>query len=326
MTQMLGRPRRTLGSTVLLALIAAWSPSSAWAQTMATRVALGTATKGGGFELFGRHVAAVINEIDNTLHVEPVATKGSKENLPLLEAGKIDIGLVEGNAARQALEGIDRPRADLKVLSVMYPNPGMFVVRADMPYRSIDDLKGKRIAFSTRASGLRILAHDVLDGMGLDADRDFEPVILERAADGPRLVLEGRVAALWGAGIGWPGFRKVAEGPLGARFIVPDKAQLTRIRKLHPHLRSMSVPAGTYKGQAGTIDSVGLWALILARTNLSDDVAFRLARALHRGERTLAERLAQGRYTRASNTVNEVPRERLHPGAARYFREIGILR
>jgi len=39
---------------------------------------------------------------------------------------------------------------------------------------------------------------------GLTADRDFEQVILEKAGDGPRLVLEGKVAALWGTGIGWP--------------------------------------------------------------------------------------------------------------------------
>jgi hypothetical protein len=255
-----------------------------------------------------------------------MVTRGSKQNLPYLEAGKIDIGLVEGNAARQALDGIGRTPANLKVLSVMYPNPGMFVVRADSPYQRIEDLKGKPIAFGTRASGLRILVGDVLDGIGLKADRDFEQVILEKAADGPRLVLEKKVEALWGAGIGWPGFVKVANGPGGARFIAPSDAQIKQILAKHPHLKTMSVPAGTYTGQDAQIDSVGLWSLILVRPELSDEVVYRLARAIHRGEGALAKRLEQARYTTAKNTVKQVPPARLHTGAARYYREAKIMR
>jgi TRAP transporter TAXI family solute receptor len=288
-------------------------------------VSWATATQGGGFQLFGANLAAVINANDPTLRVDVLATRGSRDNLRRLEVGEVDVGQVEGNAARIALDGIGRVPADLKVLAVMYPNPGMFVVRADTDYGSIDDLKGRPIAFGTRASGLRILVNDVLDGLGLQPDRDFEQIILDKAGDGPRLVLDGEAAALWGAGIGWPGFVKVADGPAGARFIAPSAAQVEQILARHPHLLRMTVPAGTYRGQAHDIDSVGLWSLVLVRPDLDDDTAYRLARAIDRGHADLVERLAQGRYTRADNTVSVVPVERLHPGAARYYREIGLL-
>ena len=307
---------------VLYIICVPWSPG-AWAGAP-TKVVLGTATKGGGFQLFGQNLAEVINATDPGLQVEAIATNGSEQNLSFLEEGKIDIGLVEGNAAHQALEGIGRAPANLKVLSVMYPNPGMFVVRADSPYKSIDDLKGKPIAFGTRASGLRILAGDVLDGLGLKPDRDFEQVILDKAADGPQLVLEKKVESLWGAGIGWPGFVKVANGPAGARFIAPDAVQIKQILVKHPHLKTMSVPAGTYKGQDTQIDSVGLWSLILVRPDLPDELVYRLARAIHQGEKALAERLEQGRYTAAQNTVTQVPPGQLHSGAKRYLKESGL--
>ncbi len=297
---------------------------SARAETGPTRLLLGTATKGGGFQLFGQHLAEVINGTDPSLHVEAIATKGSKENLPLLEQSRIDIGLVEGNAARRALDGIGRESVDLKVLSVMYPNPGMFVVRGSSSYQSIEDLKGQRIAFGTRASGLRILARDVLDGLDLKPGRDFEQVILDKAADGPRLVLNREVEALWGAGIGWPGFVKVADGAEGARFIAPTEEQIERIRAKHSHLQPMSVPTGTYRGQAEQVNSVGLWSLILARQDLPADVGYRLARAIHRGESALARRLPQGRYTTSRNSAKQVPLARLHTGAQRYFGEIGL--
>lgn len=208
----------------------------------------------------------------------------------------------------------------------MYPNPGMFVVRGDSTYKSIEDLKGKPIAFGTRASGLRILVNDVLDGMDLNPQRDFNQVILKKAAEGPRLVLDKKVEALWGAGIGWPGFVEVSNGPAGGRFIAPTAVQIKKILVKHPHLKIMSVPAGTYKGQEEQIDSIGLWSLILVRPGLSEEVVYRLARAIHQGETALAKRLKQGQYTRAQNTVAQVPAERLHPGAARYFREAGLMR
>jgi TRAP transporter TAXI family solute receptor len=299
---------------------------SASAESKPTLVTLGTATKGGGFQLFGQNLAEVINATDSSLKVEEIATKGSKENLPFLEEGKINVALVEGNAAREALDGIGRQRANLKVLSVMYPNPGMFVVRADSPYRSINDLKGKPIAFGTKASGLRILAGDVLDGLGMKPDREFQQIILEKAGDGPTMVLEKKAEALWGAGIGWPGFVKVAKGPAGARFIAPSAGEINRILAKHPHLKAMSVPAGTYAGQTEQVDSVGLWSLILVRPDMSNDDAYRLARAIHKGEAALAARLQQGAYTTAANTVAQVQGARLHPGAARYYREAGLLK
>lgn len=284
-----------------------------------------TATPGGGFQLFGSHLADVINATDERLSVEILATRGSRQNLELLQAGDVDVGQVEGNAARVALDGIGRPAADLKVLSVMYPNPGMFVVRGDSQFQGIEDLKGQPIAFGTRASGLRILASDVLDGLGFKPDTDFQQIILDKAAEGPDLVLNGKAAALWGAGIGWPGFVKVAQGAAGARFVPPSAEQIQSILQKHPHLQEMALPAGSYKGQDNAVSSVGLWSLILVRPDLDDQLAYRLARAIHLGHEALVERLPQGRYTRASNTVQHVPTARLHPGAARYYREIGLL-
>ena len=85
-------------------------------------------------------------------------------------------------------------------------------------------------------------------------------------------------------------------------------------------------PRSIIRGQDARIDSVGLWSLILVRPGLPDDVVYRLARAIHRGEGALEERLKQGRYTKARNTVAQVPAARLHPGAARYYDQAGFAR
>jgi len=289
-------------------------------------VTLGTATPGGGFPIYGQALADTIAETDPTLTVRTQNTKGSTENVPLLEAGRLDLALVQGEVAHEALAGIGRPPADLRILAAMYSTPGMFVARGDSEYHAIADLTGRHVAFGARGSGLVILARYVLDGLGLDQTRDFHAVYLDAAGDGPAMVLDGRVAALWGGGIGWPGFAAVARAPAGARFIVPDAAGIRRILAKHAFLKPMMVPAGSYPGQPTGLISVGSWSFVMARPTLDETLAYRLARALHRGEAALGARLPQARETTAANTVDAAPRvELIHPGARRYLREIGLL-
>ena len=292
-----------------------------------TTISLGTATPGGGFPLYGNTLAEVMNAADSTLVIEPRNTKGSNENIPLLEAGKLDIALVAGEPSYEAFMGIGRARTNLKILTAMYSSPGMFVVRADSPTKTIRDLVGKPVAFGAKGSGLPILSRYMLDGLGLKQDEDFQSVYLDHAGDGPAMVQDGRVAALWGAGIGWPGFAAMAASPGGARFIAPDADEIARIRAKHTFLKPLTVPAGSYPNQNAPINSVGSWSFILTRADLPDDVAYHLARALHGIESAFCRKLAQACETTTANTVAAAPSpELIHPGVMKYLREIGVVK
>lgn len=290
-------------------------------------ISLGTATPGGGFPLYGNAFAEVMNSADASLAIEPRNTKGSSENIPLLESGQLDIALVAGEPAYEAFMGIGRTATPLKILSAMYSSPGMFVVRADSPHKTIRDLVGQPVAFGARGSGLPILSRYVLDGIGLKQDDDFKSIYLDRAGDGPAMVQDGRAAALWGAGVGWPGFAAVASSPGGARFISPDASEIARIRAKHAFLKPLTVPAGSYPGQTEAISSVGSWSFILTRADLPDDIAVRLARTLHGIEAAFCKKLPQACETTAVNTLAAAPKQELiHPGVMKYLREIGAAR
>ena len=292
-----------------------------------TVVVLGTATPGGGFPAYGWPYAEVLNEMDPTLSIEPCNTKGSTENVPLLERDQLDLGLATGEVTYEAIAGIGRPQAtNLRIINATYSQAGMFMVRADSPYRSISDLKGKTIVWGARTSGFIVLARYVMDGLGLDIKKDFDPIMLDKAGDGPPLVLDGRAAAMWGGGVGWPPFMAIAKGPAGARCIAPTTREIERITGKHSFLKPNTLPAGSYPGQDEPIVSVGSWPFVLARASLPEDVAYRLARALHRGAAVLGERLEQARESTLANTLAAAPRRDLiHPGVLRYMREIGLI-
>lgn len=312
--------------TPILLMLLPMVPASPAAAQGKTAVSLATATPGGGFPVYGDAFAEVINATDPTLQVQTRNTKGSAENIPLLEKGEVDIALVQGEAAHEAFAGIGRPPANMKIIAAMYSSPGFFIVKKDSPYRSMADLKGLPVAFGAAGSGLVILSRYVLDGIGLDQRKDFDAILLERAGDGPAMVRDGRVAALWGGGSGWPGFVNLMKDGEG-RFIAPGDDEIARIVAKHNFLKPITLPAGTYPNQTEPMRSVGSWSFVLARTSLPDDVAYRLARAVHRGEAALAKRLAQAAETTAANTAAAAPRpDMLHPGVLRYLREAGLLK
>jgi TRAP transporter TAXI family solute receptor len=250
-----------------------------------TVVTLGTATPGGGFPVYGAAYSETINATDPTLDVQPKNTKGSTENVPLVEAGKLDIAQATGEVTYEAIAGIGQaPAKNVRIINAMYSQSGMFIVRADSPYKTIADLKGKTIAWGAKGSGFVVLARYIMDGLGLDIEKDFQAVYLDKAAEGPEMVLDGRAAAMWGGGVGWPSFVTIAKGPQGARFIAPDADETKRIMAKHSFLKPITLPAGSYPGQDAAVASLGSWPFVLARASLPDDTAYRLARALHKGE------------------------------------------
>jgi len=279
---------------------------------------LGTATPGGGFPVYGDAFAAMVNAQEPTLRVEPRNTKGSTENVPLLEAGKLDLALVAGEVASAALA---KPGTPLRIVAAMYASPGVLMVRGDSPYRSLGELKGRPVVMGTRASGVTALGRTVLQSL----DISVQEIFLDKAADGPPMLMDKRAEALWGAGVGWPAFTALAKS--GARFIAPSTEEIRAILAKNPALQAVSLPAKSYPGQDAALASVGSWSYVLANQSLAEDTAFKLARAVHWAEAPLAARLEQARETTMANTLAAAPRQELiHPGVLRYLREAKIAR
>jgi TRAP transporter TAXI family solute receptor len=277
---------------------------------------LGTATPGGGFPIYGDAFAAMVNAQEPKLRIEPRNTKGSTENVALLEANQVDLALVLGEIASAALA---KPDTGLRIITAMYASPGVLLVRGDSPYRTLADLRGKPVVLGAAASGITQLGRTVFSSL----DIEIKPILLEKVADGPAMFTDGRAEAIWGAGVGWPAFIALAKS--GGRFIGPTDAEVETILKKNATLQRVTLPAKSYPGQDIAVPSVGSWSYVLAKPALPEAAAYLLARAIHRAESPLAARLEQARETTMANTINAAPRpELIHPGVRRYLAEAGL--
>ncbi len=290
-----------------------------------TKIVMGTAMEGGTVAAYGASFISVMRSVDPIFEIKGTPTKNIMGNVAMLEAGEADIALVFGEVAHELFAGIGRPPTKLKVVCVMYSTPGMFVVRSDTRFREISDLRRREVVWNGRDSGLAVQARYVMDGLGLDIDRDFTPIYTDRITDGPPMVIDGRAAALWGGGRRWLGFLDVANNPRGARFIVPTAGEIEQIRKKHPFMASFTVPASTYRGQQEPLTTVGTWSFVLARADLDEAVGYRLAAGLHKAER-LGQLSKQVAESTVKNTLAAIPsKDVLQPGVARYFKEKNLM-
>ena len=107
------------------------------------------------------------------------------------------------------------------------------------------------MVLGTQASGITALGRTVFSSLGIAV----KPIPLEKAADGPAMLLDGRAEGLWGAGVGWPAFAELAKA--GARFIGPSEREIAAILQKNPALQAVTLPAKSYPGQDAPIPSVG---------------------------------------------------------------------
>ena len=287
----------------------------------------GTAGEGGGFIVYAGAFVDAIKWANPSIGIKPVPTRGSVENVPLLQEGKIDIGLVFGEVAQQLFNRqgrfADQAQGDLHRL-----RQSRHVRRARrQPPSHHRGSQGPAGRLECQGRGAGVQARYVLDALDLDPERDFEAIYTERMADGPTMVLEGRASALWGAGNRWPGFVKVASDPRGARFITPTTEQLDRIVAKHNFMRRITVPAGRYPGQSDPLLTAGSWSYVLARPYLDDSVGYALAAALHKVERAGGMFNGQLAESTVKNTLASLPRpDALQGGVELYYREIGLIK
>ena len=302
--------------------LAAWARSGSAAQTM---FRFDTAAEGGSFMVYALALLDAMRTVDPAFEIRSVATDGTTENVAKLEAGDLDIAMVSGEVAHELFEGIGRAPTRLRIVSAMYSTPGMFAVRSDSRYRTIGDLKGRPVIWNVKGSGIAVQARYMMDGLGLDIDKDFQAIYTDSRTKGPAMVLDERAVALWGGGLRWPGFVEMADDPSGARFIVPSAEEIKTIRAKYEFLMPIKVPAGLYRGQYDALTTVGAWSYLLARDGLDDEIGYRLATDLAKIERggMVSRQLEE---TTAKNTIASLPRtELLQPGVARFYKEKGLL-
>jgi TRAP-type uncharacterized transport system substrate-binding protein len=104
-----------------------------------------------------------------------------------------------------------------------------------------------------------------------------------------------------------------------------DDAGLDRIFKAYPSLVETTMPADPYKGVKGGFRVIGGAVILVAKKSLSDDAAYRIVKAIYENLDGIKADMKQLREAQAKDALKGNKGLPLHPGAARYYKEKGLM-
>ncbi len=276
------------------------------------------------------------------------ATQGSIQNVLAVGSGQLESALVQADVAYWAYSGgwvaARRCRAaksdpgkapgagllksrgpirDLRAIAALYPEDLHIVVRAESEIHTLRDLKGKRVALGEPESGTLADARLVLDAAGMsECDIKAAYLGLAEAADA---LAQGRTDAFFMVG-GYPvpAIADIAAGTALRLLPIPhDIAQ--RLAQKYPFFSIDAIPAGVYAGLDSDTPTIGTMALWMTRTEIDEGLVYAITKSLWSDatRRLLDATHPAGRRIRVGTSLDglAIP---LHPGAARYYREMGV--
>ena len=254
-------------------------------------------------------------------------TKASAENLNLLQAGRGEVAFTLADSLSDAWKGdaeagFKTPLNRLRGLTAIYSNYIQIVASADSGIRTLADLKGKRVSVGAARSGTELNARAVLKAAGLSYG-DLSKVEYLPFGESVELMKNRQLdATLQSAGLGVASIRDLATSV--SIVIVPVPADV--VAKVgDAAYQPATIPAGTYEGQGADVATVAIPNFLATHAGVSDALAYQMTKALYDNLETLYAAHNAAKAIRRDNALKGMPVP-LHPGAERYYREVGLIK
>jgi len=254
-------------------------------------------------------------------------TKASAENLNLLQAGRGELAFTLGDALSDAWQGNEeagfKTKLDkLRGLSATYNNYIQIVASADSGIRTLADLKGKRVSVGAARSGNELNARAVFKAAGLSyadlAKTEYLPF-----GESVELIKNRQLdATLQSAGLGVASIRDLATSVKIVVVAVPADV----VAKVgDPAYQPTVIPAGTYEGQSADVPTAAIPNFLVTHSGVSDELAYQMTKSLYENLDTMYAAHNAAKAIKRENAVKGMPVP-LHPGAERYYREVGVVK
>lgn len=296
--------------------------------TSATAMQLSVATAGttGVFYAYGGALANVVSKHVPEISMVAESTGGTVENMKMLAKGQADLALASADVVHEAYVDYEKSKhfkskVEMYGLFNMYQQPHHILTMEKSSVQDISDIRGKRVVVGAPGSGTEVKTRMLLDTLGITYS-DFRPEYLT-FAEGVEALQDGTVqAAFLGVNYPAPAIMSLAlTNPINLLSLTDE--QVGTIRNAYPFLERAIIPANTYKGVAQDTQTVSVQTLVVSNAELPEEAAYQIVKAVFENKAELeniTHAFKQTVLEDAANTI--VP---LHPGAARYFREVGAL-
>jgi hypothetical protein len=290
----------------------------------ATFLTIATGGTAGTYYPLGAGMADIWNKNIKGMNAMVQSTGASVANINLLRNKEVDLIFVQNDVAFYAYNGVElfkEPFPQLRGLATLYPETVQIVALADRGINSVYDLKGKRVAVGAAGSGTEVNARQILAAAGITYN-DIKVQYLSFAEAASNLK-DGNIDAAF-VTAGHPTAAIVDLAAVRKIVLVPVADEIIRsLQKDYPFYVKIVVPAGTYKGVDTDAVTVAVKAMLAVRAEMPEDLAYQLLKTMYANQKRLIEAHAKGELI-IPETGKEGMSIPLHPGAEKFFKEMGL--
>lgn len=254
-------------------------------------------------------------------------TKASAENMNLIQAGRGELAFALADTVSDAYTGnaeagFKAPLKKLRGMTATYNNYIQIVANADSGIKTLADLKGKRISVGAARSGTELNARAVLKAAGLTY-ADFAKVEYLPFGESVELMKNRQLdVTLQSAGLGVSSIRDLATS---VKIVVVPIPQDVVAKINNPAYQPAMIPASTYEGMAADTPTVAVPNFLITSETVPDDLVYQMTKTFYEQLDTLKAAHNAAKTIQLANALKGMPVP-VHPGAERYYKEVGLIK
>jgi len=274
----------------------------------------------------GVGISKIYGEKIKDVKVQVQATKASVENLNLLQDGKGELAFVLGDALKDAWQGNEdagfKVKLDkLRVIGAIYPNYIQIVASKDSKIKTLADLKGKGLSVGAAKSGTELNTKALFKAAGMSY-KDLGKIEYLPYAESVELIKNRQLdATLQSAGLGVTSLKDLST----SLDIVVVSVPAEIVKKMGAPFVAAKIPANTYKGQTEDVNTASVINYLVTRKDVSEATAYQMTKLFYESLPEMIASHSAAKDISLENAAKNSPVP-LHPGAAKYYKEKGLIK
>jgi uncharacterized protein len=297
------------------------------------RLIIATATTGGTYYPVGVGIGTLISlklAKNDGITATAINSAGSGENIQMLNNKEAHFAILQSLFGFQASRGKgfyqDKPIDSFRSVTMLWPNVEHFALMNEyVKTGTIADIGAltERFSIGKRGSGTEGSGRALLSILGIDPSK----LKLEFLGYTPstQAMLDNRIAgANIPAGVPAAAITQLFAMSHGDATVLDfSDDQLAHIQKEFPIWYRYVIPAKTYPGQEKDIRTIAQPNFLAVRADLPDEVVYKVTKTIYENLNFLGTIHSATKNMSLNNALYGLP-VALHPGAVKYYREVGI--
>ncbi len=253
--------RKTISIVLVLVLIASLAVGCGEKETSGGQsggsggkeqyISIATGGTAGTYYPLGGAIAKIFNENVEGVTANAQSTGASVENIGLVEKGETEIAFIQSDITYYAYTGTenfaDKGKVEnIRGMAMFYPEVIQIIATESSGIKSVEDLKGKKVAIGAPGSGTEANARQILAAHGMTYDDLGKADYLSFGEAADQLKNKQVDAAFVTAGLPTAAVTEV--GQTADIVVVPiDQGKIAELSAEYPFYTEVVIPAGTYK-------------------------------------------------------------------------------